>query len=45
MKSSSVRMTIYLLSAVLAVLVFFIVLAKEPPPGWPINLVHLLTRH
>jgi len=21
------------------------VLAKDPPPGWPINLIHLLSRH
>jgi hypothetical protein len=38
-------MAIYLLSAVLAALILFIYLAKEPLPDWPINLIHLLTRH
>ncbi len=43
MKTS--RMTLYMLIALIAVIVFYYVLANEPHPEWPINLIHLLARH
>lgn len=39
------RLAFYIVLALLAIAVAFYVLAKDPPPGWPINLIHLLTRH
>jgi hypothetical protein len=39
------KLAFYIALALLAIAVAFYVLAKDPPPGWPINLVHLLTRY
>jgi len=39
------KMTLYILIALIAVIIAYSVLVKEPPPGWPINLIHLLSRH
>jgi hypothetical protein len=38
-------MAVYIFIAAVSVLVLYYVLAKEPLPDWPINLVHLLSRH
>lgn len=43
MKTS--RMTLYLFIALIAVIISYYVLANEPHPDWPINLIHLITRH
>lgn len=39
------RMAFYILIALIAVIIAYTFLVKEPPPGWPINLIHLLFRH
>lgn len=39
------KLAFYIALALLAIAVAFYALAKDPPPGWPINLVHLLTRY
>lgn len=39
------RLAFYIALALLAIAAAFFILAKEPPPGWPINLIHLLFRH
>ncbi len=39
------RLALYVGIAILTFLTTFYLLAKEPPEGWPINLIHLLTRH
>ena len=38
------RLAIYLLIAIIVAVIAYYVLAKEPLPGWPINLIHLLSR-
>jgi len=39
------RLALYIAIALFALSLAFYVLAKEPPPGWPINLIHLLFKH
>ena len=39
------RLTLYLLIALAAAVLAYCILVAEPPPGWPINLIHLLARH
>lgn len=39
------RLAFYIALALLAMAAAFFILAKEPPPGWPINLIHLLFKH
>ncbi len=39
------RMALYFVIALLVVIIAYVVLVKEPPPDWPINLIHLLFRH
>lgn len=39
------RLVFYLALALLAIAVAFYALVKEPLPGWPINLIHLLFAH
>lgn len=39
------RIALYTLIALTAAVIAWYFLAKEPPPEWPINLIHLLTRH
>jgi hypothetical protein len=39
------RLALYVSIAILTFLAAFYLLAKVPPEGWPINLIHLLTRH
>lgn len=39
------RMVLYLVLALIAALIAYYLLVKEPHPDWPINLIHLLTRH
>jgi len=36
---------LYSIIALIAAAVAWYVLAKDPPQGWPINLIHLLSRH
>jgi len=43
MKTS--RLIIYTIVALAALVIAYLYLAADPPPGWPINLIHLLTRH
>jgi hypothetical protein len=43
MKTS--RLAFYIALAVLAMAVAFSLLAKEPLPDWPLNLIHLLFKH
>ncbi len=43
MKTS--RMVMYWTIAILTALSAMYILAQEPPPDWPINLVHLLTKY
>jgi len=43
MKNS--RMILYWTIAILVMSVALYLLAKEPSPGWPINLIHLLTKY
>jgi len=43
MKSS--RIAVYVIIAFLATAIAYYFLSKEPPPGWPINLVYLLTKY
>jgi len=43
MKNS--RMIIYWTIAIIVMLVALYLLSNDPPPGWPINLVHLLTKY
>lgn len=38
------RIALYTLIALIATAIAWYVLAKEPPPGWPINLIHLLSK-
>ena len=40
-----VKLAFYLALALLAIAAAFYALAKEPLPGWPINLIHLLFAH
>ncbi|MHB1014463.1 MAG: hypothetical protein ACYC2W_04175 [Desulfurivibrionaceae bacterium] len=39
------RLAFYIALALLSLAVAFSLLAKEPPPDWPINLIHLLFKH
>jgi len=39
------KLFLYTLIAFIAAIVAFVVLADEPSPGWPQNLIHLLVRH
>lgn len=39
------RIAFYAVIAIIATMIAYLVLAKEPPPGWPINLIHLLAKH
>ncbi len=39
------RMALYFVIALIAVVIAYYLLAKEPHPDWPINLIHLLVRH
>jgi hypothetical protein len=39
------RLALYIVIAVIAVVFFYYFLSKEPLPDWPINLIHLLSRH
>jgi len=39
------RMALYLIIALIAAAIAYYILAKAPPPGWPINLIHLLASH
>jgi hypothetical protein len=38
-------MAIYAFVAAVAVAFFYYFLSEEPLPNWPINLIHLLSRH
>ncbi|WP_281282950.1 hypothetical protein [Geomonas ferrireducens] len=42
---SRLRITIYCIIAVAALFVGYLILAPEPHPDWPINLVHFLFKH
>jgi hypothetical protein len=42
-KPSSVAL--YAFIVLIAVLFFYYFLVKEPLPDWPINLIHLLSKH
>lgn len=39
------RLAFYIALALLSLAVAFFLLVKEPPPDWPINLIHLLFKH
>lgn len=39
------RMALYLFIALIAMVVAYCLLAREPHPDWPINLIHLLVKH
>lgn len=39
------RMAVYMIIALLAIGTAFYLLAQEPSPGWPINLIYLLFKH
>jgi hypothetical protein len=39
------RLTLYIVIALTAVVIAYYILVREPLPDWPINLIHLLTRH
>lgn len=39
------RMVLYFVIALLAVMIAYMALVREPHPDWPINLIHLLFRH
>ena len=39
------RLAVYVFIAVVAVLILYAILVKEPLPEWPINLIHLLSKH
>lgn len=39
------RMALYWTIALLILVVAFYYLSKEPSPGWPINLIYLLTKY
>jgi hypothetical protein len=39
------RLAFYIALAVSAIAVAFSLLAKEPSPDWPVNLIHLLFKH
>ncbi len=43
MKTS--RMILYWTIALLALATALYLLAQTPPPGWPINLIHLLFKY
>ncbi len=43
MKTS--RLVIYWIIAIFTILAALYFLAQDPPPGWPINLIHLLTNY
>ena len=39
------RIALYVIISLLAVMIAFSIQVKKgPPPGWPINLIHLLFR-
>lgn len=40
-----VRIALYVVIALLATMTALYVLAREPHPDWPINLIYLLIRH
>lgn len=39
------RMALYIVIALIAVMIAYSVLVKDPPPGWPINLIYLLFKY
>jgi hypothetical protein len=39
------RMLLYWTIAIFTTSIAFYLLAQEPPPGYPINLVHLITKY
>lgn len=39
------RITLYTVISLIAVIISYAILVREPPPDWPTNLVHLLARH
>lgn len=39
------RIAIYTLVALLALILAYLFLVREPYPDWPMNLIHLLFRH
>ena len=39
------RLVFYIALVLLAIAVAFSLLAQEPRPEWPINLIHLLFKH
>jgi len=39
------KLLLYTLIAVIAAALISVILAEEPAPGWPQNLIHLLVRH
>lgn len=39
------RLAFYIALALLSLALAFYLLAKEPQPGWPINLIHLLFKY
>ncbi|MBT0652423.1 hypothetical protein [Geomobilimonas luticola] len=39
------RIALYIIIGLLVVMIAYSILVKEPPPGWPINLIHLLFGH
>lgn len=41
----SSRMALYTFIALISMVVAYYILVREPPPDWPINLIHLLARH
>jgi len=39
------RMALYLFIAFIAAVIAYYILVQEPSPDWPINLIHLLSKH
>ena len=39
------RIALYTVIALTAAAIAYVVLAREPHPDWPINLIHLLGQH
>jgi len=41
----ALRLAFYVVIALVAIVLALYVLAREPHPDWPINLIHLLFKH
>lgn len=39
------RMALYAVIALIVLVIAYYLLAREPHPEWPINLIHLLFKH